>query len=197
MRLRELEMLLQRIPSFIEPSAELEQYSTPAPIAADMLYTALGHGAIDGRTVLDLGCGSGILGIGAWLLGAERVIGIDASEKAVEQARVNSGAMDAEIELHTMDVRDVGFKVDTVIMNPPFGCQNRNADRAFLDKAMDSASSVYSLHMSNTLPFLDRHVASKGRELWFHKEYKYDIPHLFSFHSRSKRTVDIVMIAIR
>ncbi len=197
MRLKELEMFLQRVPSFIEPSAKLEQYSTPAPIAADMLYTALGHGTINGKTVLDLGCGSGILGIGAWLLGAERVIGIDASEKAVEQAKAACETMEADVELHTMDVNDVDFIVDTVIMNPPFGCQNRNADRAFLDKAMDSASNIYSLHMSNTLPFLDRHVASKGRELWYHKEYKYDIPHLFSFHSRSKRTVEIVMIAIR
>ncbi len=197
MRLRELEMLLQKVPSFIEPSVQLEQYSTPAPIAADMLYNALGHGAINGRTVLDLGCGSGILSIGAWLLGAERVIGIDASEKAVEQAKEACDLMDAEVELHTMDVEDVDFKVDTVIMNPPFGCQNRNADRAFLDKAMESSGSVYSLHMSNTLPFLKRHVASNGRELWFHKAYKYDIPHLFSFHSRSKRSVEIVMIAIR
>lgn len=197
MRLRELEMLLQRVPPFTEPSAQLEQYSTPAPIAADMLYTALGHGSIYGKTVLDLGCGSGILGIGAWLLGAERVIGIDVSEKAVDQARTACEEMGAEVELHVMGVDDSEFKADTVIMNPPFGCQNRNADRAFLDKAMESAGDVYSLHMSSTLPFLNRHVASRGRELWFHKEYKYDIPHLFSFHSRSKRAVEIVMIAIR
>ena len=197
MRLRELEMLLQKVPPFIEPSAELEQYSTPAPIAADMLYTALAHGAISGKTVLDLGCGSGILSIGAWLLGAERVIGVDVSEKALEQARDNCSVMGAEVELHLMDVGESVFQADTVIMNPPFGCQNRKADRAFLDKAVASAENVYSLHMSNTLPFLRRHVASLGRELWFHKEYKYDIPHLFSFHSRSKRTVDIVMIAIR
>lgn len=197
MRLRELEMLLQKVDPFIDPSPELEQYSTPAPIAADMLYTALGHGNIADRKVLDLGCGSGILGIGAHILGADKVIGVDSSKKALDQAAVNIDESGSEMELHHMDVSEVDIKADTVVMNPPFGCQNRRADRSFLDKAIECADNIYSLHMASTLTFLERYVAEQGRELWFHKAYKYDIPHLFTFHSRSRKTVDIVMITIR
>lgn len=197
MRLRDLEMELQRIPPIADPRAELEQYSTPAPIAADMLYTALGHGAIAGMRVIDLGCGSGILSIGAWLLGAESVLGVDASPAALAQAERACEETGAEVELRLGDVEGLDAKGDTVVMNPPFGCQNRNADRAFLRKAMEAADISYSLHMQSTLPFLEGYASSMGRELWFHKAYKYDIPHLFTFHGRSKRTVDIVMISIR
>ncbi len=197
MRLRDLEMELQRIPPIADPRAELEQYSTPAPIAADMLYTALGHGAIAGMRVIDLGCGSGILSIGAWLLGAESVLGVDASPAALAQAERACEETGAEVELRLGDVEELDAKGDTVVMNPPFGCQSRNADRAFLRKAMEAADISYSLHMQSTLPFLEGYASSMGRELWFHKAYKYDIPHLFTFHGRSKRTVDIVMISIR
>ncbi|MDX5363278.1 MAG: 50S ribosomal protein L11 methyltransferase [Pseudazoarcus pumilus] len=45
---------------------------------------------IPGATVLDYGCGSGILGIAAVRLGAGDVLGIDIDEKAVEAARDNA-----------------------------------------------------------------------------------------------------------
>jgi ribosomal protein L11 methyltransferase len=47
-------------------------------------------GLVTGRSVLDVGCGSGILGIGAALLGAARVRGIDPDPIAVESTRENA-----------------------------------------------------------------------------------------------------------
>ena len=43
-----------------------------------------------GDSVLDVGCGSGILGIAALLCGAEKAVGVDIDEKAVETARENA-----------------------------------------------------------------------------------------------------------
>ncbi|HEV8361491.1 MAG TPA: 50S ribosomal protein L11 methyltransferase, partial [Candidatus Thermoplasmatota archaeon] len=63
-------MLLQKVPPHPAPKAELEQYQTPAPIAADLVYRALAAGDVAGKRVLDLGCGTGILAIGAALVGA-------------------------------------------------------------------------------------------------------------------------------
>ena len=40
MKKKELEMILQKIPTFEKPSPELEQYLTPAGIAADIIFTA-------------------------------------------------------------------------------------------------------------------------------------------------------------
>ncbi len=49
--------------------------------------TSLIHG---GERVLDMGCGSGILGIAALLLGAQRVCGVDIEKHAVMTARENA-----------------------------------------------------------------------------------------------------------
>lgn len=43
-----------------------------------------------GANILDMGCGSGILGIGAYLLGAKRVLAVDIDENAVIITRKNA-----------------------------------------------------------------------------------------------------------
>ncbi len=45
---------------------------------------------VQGRTVTDYGCGSGILGLAALLLGAESVIGVDTDPQALEASRENA-----------------------------------------------------------------------------------------------------------
>ncbi len=197
MRKRELEMRLQRLQPMEDPDPSLEQYATPATIAADLIFTAHSCGDIAGKRVLDLGCGNGVLGLGAWLMGAEQVTGVDVSKNALEAAERNARLLEAEMTLVESDVRRYSGEADCVVMNPPFGSQRRGADRPFLDAAMEAAPAVYSLHMAKTLPFLKKYVEERGRELAFHKGYKYDIPHLFRFHSKLRETIDIVMIIIR
>ena len=50
----------------------------------------LSAAALDGQTVLDYGCGSGILGLAATALGATRVYGIDIDEQALIATRDNA-----------------------------------------------------------------------------------------------------------
>lgn len=61
----------------------------------------------NGKQVLDLGCGSGILGIAALLLGAENVVGCDIDEKAPKVARENAalnGITEAQFQVYTGNV---------------------------------------------------------------------------------------------
>ena len=60
MKKKELEILLQGVPSFDKPIPHLEQYLTSASIAADIIFTAHQFGDIKDKTVLDLGCGTSI-----------------------------------------------------------------------------------------------------------------------------------------
>lgn len=56
---------------------------------------------LQGRTALDLGCGSGILAIAMGKLGATSVAGSDIESSAVEIARGNAARNGVEVELHT------------------------------------------------------------------------------------------------
>jgi putative methylase len=161
-----------------------------------MLFIAYSSGDIEGRKVVDLGCGGGILAIGAALLGAENVIGIDLDQAALEDARRNAASAGVDIELLKMDVSGADLKADTVIMNPPFGSQRRNADRPFLEAAVRIAPKVYSLHNARTIEFLERMVPAMGASIIFQKSYKFEIPHMFEFHDRKKKEIEVALLCI-
>lgn len=197
MKKKELEIALEKIAPFKDPDPCLEQYPTSAAIAADIVYSAYTAGDIAGLKILDLGCGTGMFAIAAMLMGAGMAVGYDISENALDTARANATAFGLDIDFIQSDIRKVEEGADTVLMNPPFGSQNRNADRPFLDKALESADVVYSIHMADTLDFISRYAEKKGRTLDSYKIYKYQIPHTFSFHTKAKQTVEIAAVVIR
>ncbi len=196
MKKKDLEMGLQRVANFIDPDPSLEQYMTPASIASDILFDAYSKGDIAGLKVVDLGCGTGMFSIGSWMLGASQVIGFDISESALSVAEENRKNLEAEVTFIKSDILNVKECADTVFMNPPFGCQNRNADRAFLDKAMELSECVYSIHMANTLDFVTGYCRKRGRDVTYYKIYKYEIPHTFSFHTKTKKTFYVAVVNI-
>jgi ribosomal protein L11 methyltransferase len=53
---------------------------------------------VKGKTVIDYGCGSGILAIAAALLGAEKVIGVDTDPQALEATQANAKRNNVRIE---------------------------------------------------------------------------------------------------
>jgi len=73
-----------------------------------------------GDSVLDAGCGSGILSIAAALLGAQKVLGVDIDETAVEVARENiekNGVADVADARYGDLTRGVDFRGDLVVAN--------------------------------------------------------------------------------
>lgn len=194
---KDLEIALEKIPEFLNPDPSLEQYSTPSIIATDILFNAYTRGDINGLKIMDLGCGTGIFSIGTWFLGANEVVGYDISESALGLAKEYAKSIDAKIEFKLSDVENIDERCDTVFMNPPFGCQNKKADRIFLNKAMELSDCVYSIHMANTLDFVEKYSLKNGRNVTYSKTYKYEILHTFSFHKKKKHTVDIVAVNIR
>lgn len=74
----------------------------------------------DGRKVLDIGCGSGILSIGAALLGAEEVLAVDIDPQAVEVSKENVALNRCEdkIKVQVGNLADgIDFKADIVVAN--------------------------------------------------------------------------------
>jgi len=193
---QQLEILLQRVVSLPSPSPKLEQYSTPAAIAADVLWFAYSQGDIAGRKVVDLGCGTGVLGIGAKLLGAGEVVSVDVDEAALEVAMKNARALGVDICLLTVDVNDFPETADTVLMNPPFGAQNPHADVPFLERALAVAPVAYTFHKAETEPFVLGKVEELGGEATHRKEYAFPLPHSMPFHTEEVHEVPVVMLRI-
>ncbi|MBQ6403618.1 MAG: 50S ribosomal protein L11 methyltransferase [Oscillospiraceae bacterium] len=76
-----------RVPLRLDPGLI---FGTGSHATTKMCLAALDNYASAGKTVLDLGCGSGILAIGALLLGCERAAGCDIDPKAPEVAEANA-----------------------------------------------------------------------------------------------------------
>lgn len=194
MKKRQLEMTLQSLQPVKARDARLEQYSTPATIAADILWEAFSAGDVSGRALADLGTGNGVFAIGAKLLGAERVLGIDMDPEAIRIAKRNAEALSLAVEFVAGSVDGLTGRFDTVIQNPPFGAQTRHADRAFIRRALELAPRTYSLHNDGTEVFVDKLVSSLGGRVNTVKRYKFEIPYAFEFHRKATETISVVLL---
>jgi len=69
------------------------------------------QGSLAGRRVLDYGCGSGILAIGAAKFGATDIDAVDIDEAAVESTRLNADANGATLNAGLPDAANGGYQV--------------------------------------------------------------------------------------
>jgi len=175
-------------------SPRLEQYSTPAEIAADVIWEANGAGDIEGKDIIDLGCGNGIFAVGAMLMGAHHAVGIDIDPEAVKVSEQNAAESGVGIEFFESDVVKVKGSFDTVLMNPPFGAQTKHADRPFIEKAVELAPKAYSLHNDGSQDFVGTLVASLNGISVPVKRYKFEIPYAFEFHRKATESVSVVLL---
>ena len=196
MKKKDLEILLESIEKPKEIKAELEQYTTPASIAADILWIAHHNGDIENKIVIDLGCGTGIFAIGSALLKAKKVIAVDIDEKLVAIAKKEVEKFGINIDFYVMDVEEFNEKGDVVIMNPPFGAQyaNRKSDRKFVMKAMEISKAFYSLHLKESVDFIKKMVEKNEWEILMEKEYKFPIKASLPFHEKRVAYYDVVML---
>jgi predicted RNA methylase len=96
MKLKHLKSALSSVPTpqFIDPNITLEQYATSPELTSYIIYSALQNEDIGyGRSVLDLGCGTGMLSIGSAIVGSSQVILVDCDETALAIAQENMEAM--------------------------------------------------------------------------------------------------------
>ncbi len=175
------------------PAPSAEQYPTPAGIAAEVAYIAHAKGDVAGRSVVDLGCGNGVLAIAAKLLGASRVVGVDSDSTALEVARRNAEGARVDIEWRHVYVQAVHGAFETVFMNPPFGSQRRHADRPFLDAALASGRVVYTFLNAKAESYVRRRIESASGTITDRLSYAFPIPHTFDFHRKELRRIDVVL----
>jgi ribosomal protein L11 methyltransferase len=67
-------------------------------------------------TVLDYGCGSGILGIAAKKIGAKKVFGVDIDDQAIKSSRDNAEINNVEIFWNNTEIK-VDYRTELVVAN--------------------------------------------------------------------------------
>lgn len=193
---KHLEMAIQKVPKHPNPKVGLEQYSTPATIAADLLWNAYSLGDIADKKVMDLGCGTGIFAIASKLLGAASAIGVDIDKDSIDLA----SSYCRDVNFICSDICDLenDFDVDTIFQNPPFGSQKnakKGADLKFISKAIELSPKVlYSFHMASTEEFLISYFEKNDLEITHIFRYNFPIPKIYEFHTRESANVEVIVI---
>jgi putative methylase len=191
----QLRQILSQVSDFEDPKIKLEQYITPPALAADLIHTAYMQGDIEGKKVVDLGAGTGILTIGAAKIGGD-VTAVEKDGDALEAAQENAEDADAEISFVEEDVEDFDGDFDTVVMNPPFSVHS-DTGLSFWEKAVELSDVVYGISPRGARDSIKSLVRSSDHRLEGMQEYDIVLPASYGFHTQEGRETPVDLIITR
>jgi putative methylase len=186
------------VPLPASPRADLEQVATPPEAAAELLFAAVRWDGLEGRSVLDLGSGTGRLAIGAALLGAGPVVGVEVDPVLVEVAREAARAAGVRVVFEAGDVASFDRRAEVVVMNPPFGAQRRHADRPFWERALSLARrSVHAFALADSRTFIARRAVARDAHVLETQPVAWDLPRTFAHHTQRRVALAVDRWALR
>jgi putative methylase len=193
---RQLELRLGKLSILEKPRLRLEQYPVSPEVASELLYMAgFENEEINGQ-IVDLGTGTGRLAIGAALMGAESIVGVDLDKQSVALAVRNAKRAHVNVDWVIGNLDSISGKFDTVVMNPPYGTRSPHQDIHFLTRAFQLAHVTYSIHKSSTRKFLVQFVRKSGRQVAQVRSMTMPIPHLFDFHKKRWESIQVDLYRI-
>lgn len=193
-----LAIVLSKLKGFRFPKVSNEQYLIDSEIGAFVLWNCFLKGDLMGKECADLGCGTGLLGIGGLLLGAKKMFFVDNDMDALDEAKKNLKNVKSEFFIDgkeffmCKDIVDFNIKVDTVIENPPFGTKVRHLDKYFLIKAYNISKVVYSFHLTGNKNFFERLGWSHNFTITDTWEFIYPLKASYGFH---KKEVNLIKVS--
>jgi len=196
MRKSELEIELEKVPAIAKPKSKLEQYSISSDVAAQLCIEAQMRGAIEDKKVADLGCGTGKLCYASLLLGARECLCIDIDIQSLSLAK---GFLPDSSRFLLADVNFLPLrKVDTVLMNPPFGVKKRGIDFKFLEAAMTVSENIFSVHLYSEgfQRLILKRIKGKYALSLIRRE-KMNIGKVMHYHRKRVHWIDVVLIGLK
>ena len=192
-------IILSGLRVFENPDPKAEQYPTDSEVAAEIIWDAFMAGDIEGKSIADIGCGTGILGIGALIQNARRCIFVDIDANAIRTAQYNLRMVDGHIEeaMESAEFLNYGIEdfftpVDTVLMNPPFGTRNKGADLQFLKRAFQISKCIYTLHKASTKDYIRKVIEQHGWKVTYEKEFDMPLKNTMAHHTRKIQRIKVV-----
>jgi putative methylase len=198
LRRPQLVRTLSQLWGFPRPQPGPEQVLTPPEAAAELLFEALARGDLRDRRVLDLGSGTGSLAIGAALLGAREVTGVEADPAAMRVARANARRQGVRCRWVVGSVADYDEPAETVVMNPPFGAQRPHADAPFWDRAFALAGrAVYAFSLADSRTFIARQAVARAARIEETRPVRWELPATFPHHRKPRIPLSVDLWVLR
>ena len=198
MRPKHLAIQLSRLEAHPCSDVTLEQYATEGDLAAYWMLAVDQLDGLEGKVVVDLGAGNGILGIGALLLGARHVVFVETDEAALEALRSNVASLNEELHGNVdiiagrVGVDDLHLNdVDLIVMNPPWGVQRERADRPFLEAAFASGAEAVHLLHSDTAAHIEGVAAAHGWRAETVMRTEFRLPPTYQHHAQRTGKTDV------
>lgn len=192
MNKKQLAIHLSKLKQISNPNVSLEQYQTESEIAAEVLWFAFMNKDIQNKIIADLGCGNGIFGIGALLLGAKKVFFVDIDNNSLILAKQNVNNLKLQNSVFIRSsIEDFNNKIDTVFQNPPFGVQREHADKPFLIKAMQLSNIIYSFHKIESKEFIENLLRDTLFKVIKILKFEFPIKKTLFFHKKKAHLIDV------
>ena len=197
MRQRHLAMRLSSLKPHPCHSVELEQYPTEGNLAAAWLTKIHLGDSFEGKHVLDLGAGNGVLGIGAAFLGAKQVTMVECDQSAIDVIEENIVEVEGNPFLRSMKhfvnghSIEVDSPVDIAVMNPPWGVQTKHADRAFFETLF--SMNIPLIHFIHSIDAEHLTALAESNGYALHSIYQTDfrLPAAYAHHKQQQGSTRI------
>ena len=92
-----------------------------------------------------------------------------------------------------MPIQNWGQKIDTIIMNPPFGAQRPGADREFIKKALEMAEKVWTIHLSDSGKFIEKFVEDNGGKIVSSWKMDMELKRTMKHHTKESKKVKAIL----
>ncbi|MFW6013549.1 MAG: METTL5 family protein [Nanoarchaeota archaeon] len=188
---------LSKLQVFENAKFKQEQHPTDSEIAAEALWNAFMKGNIEDKIIADLGCGTGILGIGCLMLGAKKVYFVENDPGAIASLKGNLRKIDVnEYKIFEGNINKFNKKVDVIVQNPPFGTKEKHADREFLLKAFNLTYKIYTFHKTSTSAFVEKISAENKFKIKDKKNFKFPLKNTMPHHKTRIKRIDVSLFVL-
>lgn len=211
---KELSIFLSRLEVFEKAKPQLEQYPCDGNVAAELLWKANLNQDILDKKIIDIGCGTGILGIGALVLGAKEVefIDIDSSVQKILERNIKftEEYFDESLEgLWKFVQKDIindqeiikknenEYTKICIIMNPPFGTRKKHADKKFLIGAKQRGQTIYTIHKTSTEGFISAFCRDEGINITWQERTSFPIKNTMSQHRKKLERIEVTLYSLK